>query len=69
MLPDGDLLAGSSSGNGNIYRFAADGTLSETYASGLGQIGGIATVPEPGTLWLGALGLSVGAWFLRRRRP
>ena len=68
LLPDGDLLAGSPSGNGNIYRFAANGTLLETYASGLGQIGGIATVPEPGTVWLAAFGLSVGAWFLRRRR-
>ncbi len=66
-LSDGGLLAGSPSGNGNIYRFAADGTLIDTYDSGLGQIGGIATVPEPGTVWLTAFGLSVGAWFLRRR--
>lgn len=66
-LSDGGLLAGSPSGNGNIYRFAADGTLTDTYASGLGQIGGIATVPEPGTIWLAAFGFSVGAWFLRRR--
>ena len=68
LLPDGNLLAGSPSGNGNIYRFAADGTLLDTYASGLGQIGGIATVPEPGTAYLAAFGLSVGALFLRRRR-
>jgi hypothetical protein len=68
LLPDGNLLAGSPSGSGNIYRFAANGTLLDTYASGLGQIGGIATVPEPGTVWLAALGLSVGAWFLRRSR-
>jgi hypothetical protein len=67
LLPGGGLLAGSPSGNGAIYRFAAGGTLVETYASGLGQIGGIATVPEPGSVWLVAGGLAAGAWVLRRR--
>jgi hypothetical protein len=66
-LTDGQLLAGSASGNGNIYRFAADGSLVETYASGLGQIGGIATVPEPGTVWLVTAGFAATAWFVRRR--
>ncbi len=66
-LTDGGLLAGSASGSGSIYRFASDGTLVETYASGLGQIGGIATVPEPGTVWLVTAGFAATAWFLRRR--
>ncbi|MFM7205261.1 MAG: hypothetical protein ACKO4T_01130 [Planctomycetaceae bacterium] len=47
ILADGSLLAGSPSGSGSIYRFGNDGTLLDTYASGLGQIGGIAVVPEP----------------------
>ena len=66
-LTDDGLIVGSPSGNGNIYRFASDGTLVETYASGLGQIGGIATVPEPGTFWLVAAGCAIGALVLRRR--
>jgi hypothetical protein len=65
LLSDGGLLAGSAADNGNIHRFAADGALVETYASGLGQIGGIATIPEPGTIWLVVGGL-VG-WLLWRR--
>ena len=66
-LTDGGLVVGSPSGNGSVYRFTADGTLVDTYASGLGQIGGIATVPEPGTVWLVAAGCAIGALFLRRR--
>lgn len=71
ILPDGSLLTGSPSGNGNIYHYAADGTAQGTFASGLGQIGGIATmtiVPEPGTLGLLAAGFAAGALHLRRRR-
>lgn len=69
LLADGGLLAGSPSGNGNIYRFGIDGTLLDTYASGLGQIGGIATVavPEPGTLALAAGGLIALGWQAQRR--
>ena len=66
-LTDDGLIVGSPSGNGNIYRFTSDGTLVDTYASGLGQIGGIATVPEPGTFWLVAAGCAIGALVLRRR--
>jgi hypothetical protein len=66
-LTDGGLLAGSASGSGSIYRFASDGTLVETYASGLGQIGGIVAVPEPGTVWLVTAGFAATAWFVRRR--
>lgn len=71
LLADGGLLAGSPSGSGNIYQFAADGTLLGTYASGLGQIGGIATVavPEPTTIAMAACGLAaLGRQTLRRGR-
>jgi sugar lactone lactonase YvrE len=68
-LADGGLLAGSPAGNGTIYRFAADGALVETYASGLGQIGGIVTVPEPGPVVMLGTAAIVGAWLARRRRP
>lgn len=67
LLSTGGLLAGSPSGSGSIYEFAANGTLVRTYASGLGQIGGIAAVPEPTTL--AAIPVALGAaWFLGRRR-
>ena len=72
LLSDGSLLAGSPSGNnGNIYQFGTDGTLLSTFASGLGQVGGIATaaaVPEPGTLGLAAISIVAGGLWLRRRR-
>ena len=71
LLADGGLLAGSPSGSGSIYRFGTDGTLLETYASGLGQIGGIATVaavPEPGGVTLAVGGLAVLGWLARRGR-
>ncbi len=70
-LADGSLLAGSPSGNGFIYRFGTDGTLLDTYSSGLGQIGGIAVapVPEPSTIALAvAGGLAMVARLRRRRR-
>jgi sugar lactone lactonase YvrE len=71
LLSDTSLLAGSPSGNGNIYHFGADGTLLNTFASDLGQVGGIATVtavPEPSTLGLAAAGAFASAFWLRRRR-
>jgi hypothetical protein len=67
LLSDGSLLAGSPSGSGSIYRFGTDGTLQSTYASGLGQIGGIAAVPEPAALATVPAALGLG-WLLRRRR-
>ena len=70
LLADGGLLAGSPSGSGNIYQFGGDGTLLGTYASGLGQIGGIATVaavPEPGTAAIAAGGLIAIVWRAMRR--
>lgn len=71
LLSDGSLLTGSPSGSGFIYRV---GTVSGTYASGLGQIGGIATVaavPEPAAPLLVAMGLvATGLLVVRRRsRP
>ena len=69
-LADGSLLVGSPSGSGNIYRFGTDGTLTSTFASGLGQVGGItvAPVPEPSAALLGVVGVAcVGGWM--RRRP
>lgn len=70
LLSSGGLLAGSPSGSGTIYEFASDGTLAGTYASGLGQIGGIATVaavPEPAPLALAAMGLATISWIARRQ--
>ena len=68
LLADGSLLVGSPSGSGNIYRIGTDGVVSGTFASGLGQIGGIAVVPEPSlvTVGLGAAGC-MAAWLRRRR--
>ena len=67
-LSDGGLLAGSPSGSGNIYRFSSNGTLLGTFASGLGQIGGITTsaVPEPAAAQLGCGVLAVAAWLIHR---
>lgn len=73
LLADGGLLAGSPSGSGAVYRFGPDGALLGTYASGLGQIGGIATVaavPEPAGAALAAAGVStvLGIGIRVRRR-
>ncbi|MGI9176673.1 MAG: PEP-CTERM sorting domain-containing protein [Pirellulales bacterium] len=69
LLADGGLLAGSPSGSGNIYEFGPNGTLLGTYASGLGQIGGLATVavPEPGAVSLVIGGIGAASWAVRRR--
>ncbi len=70
LLADGSLLAGSPSGSGNIYHFGSDGTLLDTFASDLGQIGGItvAPVPEPSSVALGMAGAACAAGWLRLRR-
>lgn len=69
MLANGTLLGGSPSSSGSIYHFGTDGTLLSTYASGLGQVGGIvavAAVPEPASMTLAAGGLAAIGWILRR---
>lgn len=69
-LADGNLLAGSPSGSGSIYRFGSDGTLISTFASGLGQVGGIAVapVPEPSSAALvAAAAVCSAVWRARRR--
>ena len=70
LLSDGNLLVGSPSFSGNIYRIGTDGVVSGTFATGLGQIGGIAAVPEPSLLavGLGGAGCMAGWMRLRRRR-
>jgi hypothetical protein len=70
LLSDGTLLASSPSGSGSIYLFGTDGTLLGTYASGLGQIGGIAAVaavPEPASITLAFGGLAAFTCLFRRR--
>ena len=71
LLANGTLLAGSPSGSGSIYHFGTDGTLLSTYASGLGQVGGIVAVtavPEPASITLAAGGLAAVGCLLRRLR-
>jgi hypothetical protein len=71
VLADGSLLAGNPAGSGDIYHFGSDGALLTTYASGLGQIGGIATVaavPEPAAPVLAMAGLAVACWCCSHRR-
>ena len=70
LLSDGSLLAGSPSVSGNIYHFGTDGTLMSTFASGLGQVGGIATVavPEPASASLVVCGLTAAGLLCRRQR-
>jgi sugar lactone lactonase YvrE len=70
LVSDGGLLAASPSGSGNIYRFGPDGALLDTYATGLGQIGGIVAVPEPSAILLVMAGVactSLGCLRSRRR--
>lgn len=69
-LANGDLLGGSPSGSGKIYRFGTDGTLVSAFDSGLGQIGGLVAiaVPEPSALALGIAGIAcVAGWLYRHR--
>lgn len=71
LLGNGQLLSGDPSGfYDSIFHFDTDGSLIDTYALGLGQVGGItvAPVPEPGTLALVGMGLAGAAAMLRRRR-
>jgi sugar lactone lactonase YvrE len=70
LLSDGGLLAGNPSGSGAIYRFGSDGTLLDTYSTGLGQIGGIVAVPEPSAVLLVVAGVACTSlrWLRSRRR-
>jgi len=69
LLSDGGLLAGNPSGNGAIYRFGSDGTLLDTYSTGLGQIGGVVAVPEPSAVLLAVAGVACTSLrWLRSRR-
>jgi hypothetical protein len=68
LMSGGQVLVGSPAGDGAIYRFYADGSAGPTFNSGLGQIGGIVAVPEPGTVTLGLTGAGVAAWCAWRRR-
>jgi hypothetical protein len=45
ILSNGEIIAGSPSGSGTIYDFAVNGALLGSFATGFGQIGGIAVVP------------------------
>ncbi len=68
LLQDTSLLVGSSSGNGNIYHFGTDGTLLSTFASDLGQVGGIAIIPEPKNISLITACLLLSVMFRRRQK-
>jgi sugar lactone lactonase YvrE len=69
LLSDGGLLAGNPSANGNIYRFGSNGTLLDTYSTGLGQIGGVVAVPEPSAVLLVVAGVACTSLrWLRSRR-
>jgi hypothetical protein len=69
LLSDGGLIVGSAGGAGAIYQFDAAGTLTGTYNSGLGTIGGlvVAPVPEPSTIVTAAIGIAAAAAVFRRR--
>ena len=68
MMTADRVLAGSPAGDGAIYQFYADGTSGPTFSSGLGQIGGIVAVPEPGSVTLAVTGAGLAAWCAWRRR-
>lgn len=70
LLSDGGLIVGSAGGSGAIYQFDDAGTLTGTFSSGLGTIGGlvVAPVPEPSTVVTAAIGIAAGAVAFRRRR-
>jgi hypothetical protein len=70
-LSDGGLLAGDplAQSPNEIYRFDAQGTLIESYSLGLGEVGGIVTIPVPEPATLTCLGLTAvagGLWARRR---
>lgn len=69
LLSDGGLIVGSAGGAGAIYQCDAAGTLTGTYNSGLGTIGGlvVAPVPEPATIVTAGVGLAAAAALFRRR--
>lgn len=69
LLSDGGLIVGSAGGAGAIYQFDAAGTLTSSFNSGLGTIGGlvVAPVPEPTTLVTAAIGLAGAVAYGRRR--
>jgi hypothetical protein len=70
LLSDGGLIVGSAGGAGAIYQFDAVGTLTGTFNSGLGTIGGlvVAPVPEPSTIVTAVIGVAAVAASFRRRR-
>jgi sugar lactone lactonase YvrE len=70
LLSDGGLIVGSAGGGGAIYQFDAVGTLTGTFNSGLGTIGGlvVAPVPEPSTIVTAVIGVAAVAASFRRRR-
>jgi hypothetical protein len=70
LLSDGGLIVGSAGGAGAIYQFDAAGTVTDTFNSGLGTIGGlvVAPVPEPSTVVTAAIGIVAGAVAYRRRQ-
>jgi len=70
LLSDGGLIVGSAGGGGAIYQFDAVGTLTGTFNSGLGTIGGlvVAPVPEPSTIVTAVIGVAAMAASFRRRR-
>lgn len=70
LLSDGGLIVGSAGGAGAIYQFDAAGTLTSTFNSGLGTIGGlvVAPVPEPSTVVTAVIGVAAAAASCRRRR-
>lgn len=68
MMTAERLVVASPAGDGAIYSFFADGSAGPTFASGLGQIGGIVAVPEPGSVTLAVTGAGLAAWCAWRRR-
>lgn len=70
LLSDGGLIVGSAGGAGAIYQFDSAGTLTGTFNSGLGTIGGlvVAPVPEPSTIVTAVIGVAAVAASFRRRR-
>lgn len=70
QLSNGRLLVGSVSGQSdNLYQFSSGGTLAGVFTNAdFGQVGGIVTVPEPGAIVLGSVGVVCLVGWLRRER-